>query len=264
MSTYIVTGGSAGIGLGIARRLGQDGHGVVLVARQQEKLDAARRELEEVGVDVITASLDVRDHDAVARLVQDLPTVDGVVNNAAGNFACPTLDLTPNGFRAVVEISLYGTFFMSQAVARRLIAEGRAGAMVNIVATYAWTGAPAVAHSASAKAAMLAFTKSVAREWGPHGIRVNALAPGWVPTSSATENILSAEGAEAAMLDLIPMGRFGQVEDMAEAAAYLLSERASYVNGAVLTVDGGRSLGISMHGGARDDNPNHTTSGRNT
>ncbi|MGC5022741.1 SDR family oxidoreductase [Micromonospora sp. DT47] len=247
MSTFVITGGSAGIGFGIARRLGRDGHELVLVARGEERLAEAERRLRAEGVNCRSVALDVRDADAVAALIDRLPAVDGVVNNAAGNFACPTVDLSPNGFRAVVEISLYGTFFLSQALARRLITEGRPGVILNIIATYAWTGAPAVAHSAAAKAAMLAFTKSVAREWGPHGIRVNALAPGFVPTSEATANILSGDSAQAAMLDLIPLGRFGDVDDISESAAFLLSERAAYVTGAVLTVDGGRSLGVAMH-----------------
>jgi len=169
------------------------------------------------------------------------------VNNAAGNFTARTIDMSLNGFRAVVEISLYGTFNFSTALARRLIADGRPGAICNIITTYAWTGAPGVAHSAAGKAGMLAFTKSVAREWGQHGIRVNAVAPGFVPTESATAHILSSPGAADRMLELIPLARFGRTEDIADAVTFLMSDQASYVTGSVLTVDGGRSLGPSMH-----------------
>jgi NAD(P)-dependent dehydrogenase (short-subunit alcohol dehydrogenase family) len=220
MAAYVVTGGSSGIGLSIARRLVADDNAVVLVARDRGRLDDA------------AASIGGR---------------VGVVNNAAGNFACPTVDLSPNGFRAVVEISLFGCFHFSRAVARRLIDEGQPGAMLNIVATYAWTGAPGVAHSAAAKAGMIAFTKSVAREWAPHGIRVNALAPGFVPTENAVAGLAATEDAREHMRGQIPLGRFATPEEIAEPAAFLMSDSAAYVTGAVLTADGGRSLGGALH-----------------
>ena len=244
MATFIVTGGSAGIGLAIAKRLAAEGHGLVLVARGQEGLERAARELPGP---VEVAVLDVRDAEAVEALVARLPDVDGVVNNAAGNFTCPTVDLSPNGFRAVVEISLFGCFHFSAAVARRLIAEQRPGAMLNIVATYAWTGAPGVAHSAAAKGAMVAFTKSVAHEWAPHGIRVNALAPGFVPTENALAGLVPSAAAQERMRGEIPLGRFATPEEIAEPAAFLMSDAARYVTGAVLTADGGRSLGRALH-----------------
>ncbi len=247
MSTIVVTGGGSGIGLAIACRLGRAGHDLVLASRNLARLEDAAGQLRAEGIACQVHPLDVRDADAVAELFASLPAVDGLINNAAGNFACPTVDLTPNGWRAVVEISLNGCFFCSQALARRLIAEGRPGAIVNMVATYAWTGAPGVAHSAAAKAGMIAFTRSVAREWGPNGIRVNALAPGFVPTEQASSNILAGVEAEQRMLELIPAGRFGRPEEIAEAAEFLLSDRAAYITGSVLTVDGGRSLGLSMH-----------------
>lgn len=250
MKTFIVTGGSAGIGLEIAQQLASEGNEVVLVGRRLDRLEAARQILTGDGMACRVAALDVRDGDAVTRLVEGLPRVDGVVNNAAGNFAAKTADLSLNGFRAVVEISLYGTFNFSTALARRLISEGRAGVMCNIVATYAWTGAPGVAHSAAAKAGVLAFTKSVAREWGEHGIRVNAVAPGFVPTENAKTQILSSPGAAEHMLGLIPLSRFGKSAEVADAVSFLMSDRSSYVTGTVLTVDGGRSLGMSMHGAA--------------
>jgi len=254
VKSFIVTGGSAGIGLQIARRLARDGNQIILVGRNPDRLKQAELSLAADGLTCRTASLDVRDDVAVNQLVTNLSEVDGVVNNAAGNFAAPTVDMSLKGFRAVVEISLYGTFNFSTAVARRLIAEERPGVMCNIITTYAWTGAPGVAHSAAAKAGMLAFTKSVGREWGEHGIRVNAVAPGFVPTESATAQILSAPDAADRMRGLIPLGRFGRSEEIADAVSFLMSDQASYITGSVLTVDGGRSLGMSMHAAApRDD-----------
>lgn len=247
MTCVVVTGGSAGIGLQIARRLGQGGAEIVMVARDQARLGEAADVLTSEGISCRAAALDVRDGDAVNDLIESLPGVDGVVNNAAGNFVSPAVEMSAKGFRAVVEISLYGTFNFSTAVARRLMTEGRHGSICNIIATYAWTGAPGVSHSAAAKAGVLAFTKSVAREWGAQGIRVNAVAPGFVPTQNATANILSDPDASEHMRKLIPLGRFGHVDEIADAVDYLMSDRAAYVTGAVLTVDGGRSLGISMH-----------------
>jgi 2,4-dienoyl-CoA reductase (NADPH2) len=247
VKTFVVTGGSAGLGLKIAQKLASDGNEVVLVGRRLDRLEAAQRLLTDEDLSCRIAALDVRDGDAVTHLVNELPAIDGVVNNAAGNFVAKTVDLSLNGFRAVVEISLYGTFNFSTALARRLIAEGRPGVVCNMVATYAWTGAPGVAHSAAAKAGMLAFTKSVAREWGEHNIRVNAVAPGFVPTDNAKAQILSSPGAAEHMLGLIPLARFGDSAEIADAVSFLMGDQSSYITGTVLTVDGGRSLGVSMH-----------------
>ncbi len=244
----LVTGGSAGIGLAIARRLARQGDHVVIAARDGDRVERALQDLAAEGGSCSGHSCDIRDPTAVERLFAAAGALDGLVNNAAGNFVCPSLTLSANGFRSVVESSLHGSFFCSQAFARQATARGGGGAIVNIVATYAWTGAPEVAHSAAAKAGLVALTKSLAREWGPLGIRVNALAPGFVPTDGAQANILSDAEAEARMLATIPLGRFARPEEIADAAAWLLSEHASYCTGAVLTVDGGRSLGVGMHG----------------
>lgn len=243
----LVTGGSAGIGLAIARRLAHQGDHVVIAARDGDRLERALDGLAAEGGSCSGHSCDIRDPDAVGRLFAAAGALDGLVNNAAGNFVCPSLTLSPNGFRSVVESSLHGSFFCSQAFARQATGRG-GGAIVNIVATYAWTGAPEVAHSAAAKAGLVALTKSLGREWGPLGIRVNALAPGFVPTDGAQESILSDPDAEARMLAMIPLGRFAAVDEISAAAAWLLSEEASYCTGTVLTVDGGRSLGVGMHG----------------
>lgn len=245
--TIIVTGGATGIGYGIAERLVGGGDHVVLVSRSADKLARAAESLSSGPGSVATYPLDVRDNEGMAAVVDALPRVDGLVNNAAGNFAARTVDMSFRAFRSVVEISLYGTFNASQAVARRLIREGRPGVMLNIVASYGWTGAPLVAHSAAAKAGMIAFTKSVAREWGPDNIRVNALAPGFVPTDNAVAGILSGSDAQERMLDLIPLGRFGSAQEIADVAAFLLGDASRYVTGAVFAADGGRSLGVSMH-----------------
>ena len=248
--TVVVTGGATGIGFGIAKRMCDEGHHVVLVSRTLENLERAAAALSESPGRCSIRALDVRDPERVAELFASLPVVDALVNNAAGNFTSPTLDLSFNGFRAVVEISLYGTFNASQSFARRVIELERPGVILNIVASYAWTGAPLVAHSAAAKAGMIAFTKSVAREWGPYDIRVNALAPGFVPTDNAVKGILSNAGAQQRMLDVIPLGRFGTPEDIADVSRFLLSDESRYVTGAVFAADGGRSLGISMHDGS--------------
>jgi len=247
--TIVITGGATGIGYGIAARLVNDGDDVVLVSRSRDKLEAAAESLADSPGAVSYYPIDVRDHDAVAATIDALPRVDGLVNNAAGNFAAHTVDMSFRAFRSVVEISLYGTFNASQALARRLIRENKPGVMLNIVASYGWTGAPLVAHSAAAKAGMIAFTKSVAREWGPDNIRVNALAPGFVPTDNAVAGILSSPGAQERMLELIPLGRFGTPAEIADVAAFLLGEESRYVTGAVFAADGGRSLGVSMHDG---------------
>ena len=253
--TIVVTGGATGIGYGITERLVNDGDHVVLISRNPDKLEAAAESLADGPGKVSTYAVDVRDHDAIAGVIDTLPSVDGLVNNAAGNFTARTVDLSFRAFRSVVEISLYGTFNASQALAKRLLRERKPGVILNIVASYAWTGAPLVAHSAAAKAGMVAFTKSVAREWGPDNIRVNALAPGFVPTDNAVAGILSDQHAQERMLDLIPLGRFGSTAEIADVAAFLLGDQSRYVTGAVFAADGGRSLGVSMHSAASGSTP---------
>ncbi|CAN5341135.1 2,4-dienoyl-CoA reductase [soil metagenome] len=256
--TIVVTGGATGIGYGIAERLVGAGDHVVLISRNADKLALAAQSLADGPGAVSTFAVDVRDHEAIAGVIDGLAGVDGLVNNAAGNFTARTVDLSFRAFRSVVEISLYGTFNASQALARRLIREGRPGVILNIVASYAWTGAPLVAHSAAAKAGMVAFTKSVAREWGPDNIRVNALAPGFVPTDNAVAGILSDQQAQERMLDLIPLGRFGSTAEIADVAAFLLGDESRYVTGAVFAADGGRSLGVAMHSAGSAATPEFT------
>ncbi|MGH7685073.1 MAG: SDR family NAD(P)-dependent oxidoreductase, partial [Vulcanimicrobiaceae bacterium] len=170
--TAIVTGGGTGMGRGMALELGRLGANVVIASRKQAVIDTAAAEVEALGARAAAISVDVRDPklvDAmVAETVSRFGSVDILVNNAAGNFPVRSIDLTPNGWRAVVEIVLNGTWFCSQAAAKAMIASGRGGSMINIVATYAWHAQPGTVHSAAAKAGVLALTRSLAVEWAPH------------------------------------------------------------------------------------------------
>jgi NAD(P)-dependent dehydrogenase (short-subunit alcohol dehydrogenase family) len=244
----LVTGGGSGIGFAIAHRLARAGDHVVLASRDASRVETACRTLLDEGLACSAHACDVRDPDAVRHLFDVAGGLDVLINNAAGNFVCPSLELSPNGFRAVVESSLHGSFFCSQELARHVIERGTSGVILNLVATYAYSGAPGVVHSAAAKAGLVAITKTLAREWAPYGIRVNALAPGFVATDSARANILADPEAEERMHSLIALGRFADADEIAAAAAWLVSDEASYCTGAVLTVDGGRSLGLAMHG----------------
>jgi NAD(P)-dependent dehydrogenase (short-subunit alcohol dehydrogenase family) len=243
----IVTGGSSGMGKAMAARFAKEGAYVVITGRTPEKLEEAKREIEQFENQVLTVQMDVRQPEHVQHMVQmtdqTFGRIDYLINNAAGNFICPAEDLSVNGWNAVINIVLNGTFYCSSAVGKYWIEKGIKGSMINMVATYAWDAGPGVIHSASAKAGVLAMTRTLAVEWGrKYGIRVNAIAPGPIERTGGADKLWVSEEAAKRTLDSVPLGRLGTPEEIAGLAYYLLSDEAAYINGACITMDGGQSL----------------------
>jgi NAD(P)-dependent dehydrogenase (short-subunit alcohol dehydrogenase family) len=238
----VVTGGGTGLGAEMARRFAELGAHPVVIGRRKEKLDEIAGQISAAGGMASAYACDVRDPAQVAEVARKLPRVDGLVNNAAGNFLAPSEDLSPNGFKAVVDIVLSGTFHCTSAFGKRMIEGGKGGGIVNIVTTYAWTGSAFVLPSACAKAGVLAMTRSLAVEWAAYKIRVNAIAPGPVPTEGAFSRLMPDPSMEEMARNRVPLKRFGTPREIADAAVYLLSDGAGYVTGDCLTIDGGEWL----------------------
>lgn len=244
--TIIITGGGSGLGKSMAARFGELGANLVIASRRQQVIQDAADELRNTGAEVLGLTCDVRDVASVQALVdrtkKQFGTIDVLLNNAAGNFISPTENLSPNGFKVVVDIVLHGTFNCTHAVGKEMIANG-GGSILNIVATYAWTGSGYVVPSAAAKAGVLAITRSLAVEWAKYGIRSNAIAPGPFPTKGAWSRLAPPGlGIEKKMKNRIPLKRFGKHIELANLASYLISDEAGYINGEVVTIDGGEWL----------------------
>jgi NAD(P)-dependent dehydrogenase (short-subunit alcohol dehydrogenase family) len=248
----LITGGGTGIGAGIAAQLGQEGATVVIASRRDEHLRPTVERLRADGATADYVTLDVRDDVAVAKAFDEVGArfggVDLLVNNAAGNFVVPSRDLSPNGWRAVLDIVATGSFLATREFGRRRITAQQPGAVLSVIATYAWTGHPGVVHSAAAKAAVLAMTRTLAVEWAPYGIRLNCIAPGPTLTEGAGQALWADDASRERVLDSVPAGRFTTPDEVARAAAFLLSDDAAYVTGDVLAVDGGQTLGKQVYG----------------
>jgi NAD(P)-dependent dehydrogenase (short-subunit alcohol dehydrogenase family) len=243
----IVTGGGGGLGSAMAAELCRLGARVLVCGRTEETLRAAVERVEsELGADrAFSAVCDIRDPGSVAGMVDEaervLGGVDGLVNNASGLFPVRAEKLSPNGFRAVTDIVLNGTFNCTREVAGRWLAAGNPGAVVNVLTPYAWTGGPGIVHTAAAKGGVLSMTRTMGVEWAGRGVRVNAIAPGWMLVGG-TESMATTPEAKQRLLDGVPAGRFLEPEECARAIAYLLSDDAAYVTGTCLTIDGGHHL----------------------
>ncbi len=246
--TIIITGGGTGLGKAMATRFGGLGANLIITSRTQEVLDQSAQEIEaETGSDILPIACDIRRtanvKDMVSRAVERFGNIDVLVNNAAGNFISPTEDLSEGGFKVIVDIVLNGTFNCTQAVGRSMIKQKKSGCILNIVTTYAWTGSGYVVPSAAAKAGVLAMTRSLAVEWAKYGIRTNAIAPGPFPTKGAWDRLVPAGfGIERRMRKRIPLNRFGEHRELADLAAFLVSDGAGFINGEVVTIDGGEWL----------------------
>lgn len=235
------------MGKAMAFRFACEGAYVVITGRTLEALEQAKRDIEQFENQVLVVQMDVREPKQAQQMVQltdaAFGRIDYLVNNAAGNFVCPAEELSVNGWNAVINIVLNGTFYCSSAVGKYWIEKGIAGRIVNMIATYAWDAGPGVIHSASAKAGVLAMTRTLAVEWGrKYGIRVNAIAPGPIERTGGAERLWVSEEAAKRTLESVPLGRLGTPEEIAGLAYYLLSDEASYINGAVMTMDGGQHL----------------------
>jgi len=257
----LITGGGSGTGLGISELLASLGMHVVIASRKPEHFDAAREQLAATGASVSSIALDVRNQERVKEVVDSVAQAHGridlLVNNAAGNFYAPSATLSPNAWKAVVEIDLYGTFHCSQAVYPVMKAQG-GGRIVSTSMTLHYRGWPQMAHATAAKAGVDALTRTLAVEWAPERIRVNAVAPGPIPTEgvrkaftpppdSGIPDLFAAatERMDTYARERIPLGRWGTPRDIANMVAYLASPAGDWITGAIFVVDGGEWLAKS-------------------
>jgi len=246
----IVTGGGTGLGKQMMKTFLEYGADVSIISRNINHLNSAKNEMKDYGFDIKTEICDIRNPDEIEKAVNNIEEnkkINVLINNAAGNFISRTEDLTPKAFDTVLKIVLSGTSYFSLEMGKRWIKNSINGVILNVVATYAWTGSGYVVPSAIAKSGVLTLTRSLAAEWGHYGIRSVAIAPGAFKTEGAWSRLLPDESYEDLIKARNPMRRLATKEEIANIASFLISDMASYINGEVITVDGGDWLyGSSM------------------
>lgn len=246
--TIIITGGGTGLGKSMGKYMLALGANLVITSRKKEVLDKTVLELErETGGSVLAVACDVRKYEEIVNVITETEKrygqIHGVLNNAAGNFISPTERLSHRAFDIVVDIVLKGTYYMTLTMGKHWIANKQPGTFLNIVTTYAWTGSGYVVPSACSKAGVLALTRSLAVEWAKYNIRSNAIAPGPFPTEGAWSRLLPGDlVSKFNPAERIPLKRVGEHQELANLAAYLMSDFSAYINGEVITIDGGEWL----------------------
>lgn len=246
--TILVTGGGTGLGRSMSTYFLKLGANVIITSRKLDVIEATAREMEaETGGKVLALASDVRNYEQVEQVInkgyEHFGRIDVLVNNAAGNFISPTERLSARAFESVIGIVLQGTINNTLALGKRWIADNQPGTVLNIVTTYAWTGSAFVVPSATAKAGVLAMTRSLAVEWAKYKIRLNAVAPGPFPTKGAWDRLVPGDLQKAFdPAQKVPVGRAGEHQELSNLCAYLVSDFSAYINGDCITIDGGEWL----------------------
>tara|TARA_B100001758_G_scaffold67727_1_gene56706 strand:- start:682 stop:1551 length:870 start_codon:yes stop_codon:yes gene_type:complete len=241
----LITGGGTGLGKEMASHFAMHGAELFICGRRENVLSETAGEISEAyGTKVHYQTLDIRaskDVDDYVDSIFKIKPLDGLVNNAAGNFISPTKDLSHKGFDAIANIVFHGTFYMTHSVGKRWIELGHKGSIINILTTWIWTGSPYVVPSAMSKSGIHAMTQSLAAEWGKYGIKINGIAPGPFPTKGAWER-LNPDSNDDGMTNTVPLGRVGEMEELQNLATFLMADGCDYLTGQTIGLDGGQYL----------------------